>query len=223
MTVDFATYCCAKDVDKLEPVFNRHVKSHGYDFDVINIIFQRIPMRAVSKPAKGYHIGRHNYNQILISNGINPDNKEADDYTHGWDAAHYWKHHCVNHLKALNKSTADYIVLADADCYIKEQPRSWVTEGIKILESDKSILVVSPSDGTKGAHQTQNMSQQVMLVNRKRLLKIDFDLPFEGFKEGGPMQEYYFMLEGRIGRYMEKNNLYRYMLSSQFRYWHSQW
>jgi len=223
MTVDFATYCCFKDKDKLAPVFEDHVKSHGYAFDNVYLIYQRCTTIEKTNDRKLVWITAGGYKGILIRNGINPDNKEADDYTHGWDAPHYWKHHCVNQLAALNASTADYIVLADADCYIKEQPRSWVTEGIKILQTNPSILVVSPSDGTERAHQTQNMSQQVMLVERKRLLGIDFDLPFEGFKEGGPMQEYYFMLEGRIGRYMEKNNLYRYMLSSQFRYWHSQW
>ena len=223
MTVDLATYCCYKDIRKLEPVFDEHVKSHGYDFDNIHLIYQRCEPVNFRKDVNNCIIHEYEYNHILSRNGINPNNEEADDYTHGWDAAHYWKHHCVNQLEALNASTADYIVLADADCYIKSQPSSWVEYGIEVLKSNKSILVVSPSDGTTLAHQTQNMSQQVMLVDRKRLLGIDFDLPFEGFKEGGPMQEYYFMLEGRIGRYMEKNNLYRYMLSSQFRYWHSQW
>jgi len=223
MTVDFATYCCLKDRYKIENLFNNHVKSHGYDFDETFLIYQRCWPNVKVKDAKILEISRRDYDDILSNNGINPFNDEADDYTHGWDAAHYWRHHCVNQLKALNTSTADYIVLADADCYIKEQPSSWVEHGIRILQTHKSVLVVSPSDGTHKAVRTQNMSQQIMLVDRKRLLGINFDLPFEGFREGGPMQEYYFMLEGRIGRYMEKNNLYRYMLSSQFRYWHSQW
>lgn len=222
MEVDFFTYCCHKDKEKLMSVLYDHVKSHRYDFNSVNVVFQRTPIRK-SDNFNSYYISEDDYDNILLKNGINPNNEEAEDYTHGWAAAHYYKHHLVNHLKALNESTADYIVLADADCYIKDQPSSWVTKGINILQNNKSILVVSPSDGTKLAHQTQNMSQQVMLVERKRLLEIDFDLPFEGFKEGGPMQEYYFMLEGRIGRYMEKNNLYRYMLSSQFRYWHFGW
>lgn len=224
MTVDFASYCCAKDRDKLEQVFNKHVESHGYDFDNVFLIYQRCePNIRVKEEVNILRIGGKDYDHILSSNGINPDNQEADDYTHGWGAAHYWKHHCVNHLTAINESEADYIVLADADCYIKEQTSSWVNEGIKILQNDKNVLVVSPSDGTPKAYKTQNMSQQVMLVERKRFLDINFDLPFEGFREGGPMQEYYFMLEGRVGRYLEKNGLYRYMLSSKHRYWHSQW
>lgn len=223
MTVDFATYCCEKDKHKLNKVFGDHVRSHQYNFDTIHLIYQRCVPVEVNQGIGEYLIRRNQYDYILETNGINPDNKEADDYTHGWDAAHYWKHHCVNQLVALNQSTADYIVLADADCHIKYQRSSWVEEGIKLLKRDPSILVVSPSDGTERAHKTQNMSQQVFLCERQRMLNIDFDLPFEGFREGGPMQEYYFMLEGRIGRYMEKNNLYRYMLSSDFRYWHAQW
>jgi len=222
MKVDLASFCCSKDRDKLEPVFNNHVDSHGYNFDNVHLVYQRCNPKE-KPPVNIIQISEYDYDEILIENGINPFNDQADELTHGWDAAHYWRHHCVNHLAALNTSTADYIVLADADCYIKDQRSSWVNEGIKILQNNKYVLVVSPSDGTPGSHQTQNMSQQVMLVERKRLLDIDFDLPFEGFKEGGPMQEYYFMLEGRIGRYMEKHNLWRYMLSSHFRYWHSQW
>jgi hypothetical protein len=225
MTVDFATYCCDKDRDKLYDNHGHHYQSHNYPFDNSFIVFQRTA--PFDEEFMNGHIPlpirRSDYPLILQENSIDPYNSEADDYTHGWKAAHYWMHHCVNQLEALNESEADYIVLADADCYIKNQRSSWVTEGIKILQENESILVVSPSDGTQIAHQTQNMSQQVMLVDRKRLLGINFDLPFEGFRDGGPMQEYYFMLEGRIGRYMEKNNLYRYMLSSDFRYWHNQW
>jgi hypothetical protein len=221
MTVDFFSYCCHKDKDKLLPALDDHVKSHGYNFNSVNVVFQRTEI--VEGNYNSHYIAESEYNKILSANGIDPDNAEADDYTHGWSAAHYWKHHCVNHLKALNESKADYIVLADADCYIKNQRHSWIDEGIKILRNDKSVLVVSPSDGTPKSHKTQNMSQQMFLCDRQRLLSIDFDLPFEGFKDGGPMQEYYFMLEGRIGRYMEKKNLFRFMLNSEFRYWHSQW
>ncbi len=222
MTVDFATYCCEKDIDKLGPVFNRHVKSHGYDFDLINIIFQRTPMGVINNPVKGYYISDVNYDQILRDNGINPDNKEADDYTHGWDAAHYWKHHCVNQLVALNKSTADYIVLADADCYMVTNT-NWVEKGIQLLKDNRKYLVISPSDGTRVAHETNIMSQQLFLCERQRMLDIDFDLPFTGFKEGGPFAEFYFLLEGRISRYMEKHGLTRFMLSDEHRYWHDQW
>lgn len=220
MTVDFATYCCYKDKDKLMPVLVDHVKSHSYDFDSVNVIFQRTNI--ILGEYNSYHIDNRDYNSILLSNGINPYNKEADEYTHGYNAAHYWKHHCVNHLKALNESTADYIVLADADCYMKTNT-NWVEKGIQLLKSNPKYLVISPSDGTKVAHETNIMSQQLFLCERKRMLGIDFDLPFTGFKEGGPFAEFYFLLEGRISRYMEKHGLTRFMLSDEHRYWHDQW
>ena len=225
MTIDFATYCCSKDADKLQENFKDHLFSHDYNFDNVHIIFQRCEMKFSGYESCQVHqIRKEDYPDILLRNNISPYNEEADEYTHGWDGPHYWKHHCVNHLVALEASNADYIVLSDADCHIKSQPDSWVTKGIKILQSNKNVLVVSPSDGgDKKDRFTQNMSQQLFLCDRERLRGIDFDLEFEGFKEGGPMQEYYFMLEGRIGRYMEKNNLQRYILGNQYRYWHKQW
>jgi len=228
MTCDFAIYCCEKDKDKLQNNITAHINSHGYMFNEHILIYQRVENPGnigVPGPTGGYYeIKKEDYPDILLRNGINPYNEEADEYTHGWNGPHYWKHHCVNHLVALEASSADYIVLSDADCHIKSQPNSWVTKGIQILQSNKNVLIVSPSDGGgKQDRYTQNMSQQLFLCERDRLKNIDFDLPFEGFKEGGPMQEYYFMLEGRIGRYTEKNKLQRYILGEQYRYWHLQW
>ena len=236
MTVDFVTYCCPKDIDKLHENIVDHVNSHGYDFDNKFIVYQRCfpsdeahgfsaklaSLKESISNLKTVSILDGMYNDILTRNGINPNNAEADDLTHGWGHSHYWRHHCVNHLVALEQSEADYIVMADADCHIKSQPDSWVLKAIDVLKRNPEALIVSPSDGST-QKKTQTMSQQLFLVDRKRLQEIDFDLPFEGFKEGGPMQEYYFMLEGRIGRYMEKNNLWRYLLDSSYRYWHKAW
>lgn len=236
MTVDFATYCCHKDIDKLYDNFIEHYQSHQYDFNNAFLIHQRclpegerhgvfdsITRLKESVPnIISLSIFESMYDDILSSNGINPDNKEADDYTHGWGHSHYWRHHCVNHLVALENSTADYIVMSDADCHIQGQPDSWVIKAIEVLKSNSNILIVSPSDGSK-SHKTQTMSQQLFICDRKRLQEIDFDTPFTGFRDGGPMQEYYFMLEGRIGRYMENNNLWRYMLDNNYRYWHKAW
>ena len=233
MTVDFATYCCPKDWQKLHANFVNHLESHNYDFHEIHIVNQRIPNNVSPTQFDEYRVNNHfiktiDYHTILTINGINSKNEDAEKYTHGWGHSHYWKHHCVNHLIALNESTADYIVLSDADCHMSDSQgnltknTNWIKQGIEILKNDVNVLIVSPSDGSK-AHSTQTMSQQLFLCERERLLNIDFDLPFEGFKEGGPMQEYYFMLEGRIGRYMEKNNLFRHMLGADCRYWHLQW
>jgi len=220
MTVDFFTFCCPKDKDKLMPVLYDHVKSHGYDFDFVNVIFQRTDV--IWGDYNSYHIAKDDYDDILLNNGISPNNEEAEEYTHGWGAAHYYKHHLVNHLKALNENTADYIVFSDSDCYMITNT-NWVEKGIQLLKDNPKYLVISPSDGTKVAHETNIMSQQLFLCERQRMLDIDFDLPFTGFWDGSPMQEYHFMLEGRIGRYMYKNGLKRFMLGDDNRYFHDQW
>jgi len=241
MTVDFATYCCEKDKDKLHANFLDHVQSHNYTFDQIHLIYQRVSLPDNGLSSKdsinnrlsfwgdlnvnSYQIKEKDYHSILKDGGIKSKNKEADKYTHGWNGPHYWKHHCVNHLTAMRESTADYLVFSDADCHIKSQPVgvSWVEKAILALKRDPSILLVSPSDGGGRERKTQNMSQQIFLADRKRLKAIDFDLPFTGFRDGGPFAEYYFMLEGRIGRYMEKHELFRLILDDRYRYWHKGW
>lgn len=209
-------------MEKLHSAYFNHVASHNFDFNERHIIYQRVEPKdvGIASNAVVHHIKEEDYDSILERHNINPNNQEADDYTHGWNAPHYWKHHCVNHLVALENSDADYIVMADADCHMLDMT-NWVEKGIKLLKDDKSILVVSPNDGTS-SRKTMTMSQQLFLCHRERMLSIDFDLPFKGFKDGGPMQEYYWMLEGRIGRYMENNGLFRFILPEQYRYWHKQ-
>jgi hypothetical protein len=55
------------------------------------------------------------------------------------------------------------------------------------------------------------------------MLEVDFNIPWnwEVLAPGGPMQEYYYMLEGRIWRYLHKNQLWRCILPDEIaRYWH---
>ena len=144
MTVDFATYCCEKDVTKLHAAYYNHRASHNYDFDESHLIYQRTDDKGVQMPGKKYKISDSDYDNILSKNGINPNNPEADEYTHGWGAPHYWKHHCVNHLTALELSDADFIVLADADCHMLE-PTDWVTKGIQLLKDNPEYLVIHPT------------------------------------------------------------------------------
>jgi hypothetical protein len=76
-----------------------------------------------------------------------------------------------------------------------------------------------------GVRLTQNVSQQMFLCNRAKLVGIDFDVPWnwEFTAPGGPMQEYYYMLEGRMWRYMHHNNMWRAILPKKWRYWHDAW
>ena len=228
-TVSYATFCCEKDKDRAHENFLAHFQSHNFTFDEVFFVHQRcktVPIKVLTG-VKAYWqpwIMDSDYPEILSAFGIPYPDPVLDELTHGWGAPHFWAHHCVNHLKACLEATSEYIVFADADCYMKDQPegKSWIDEGIRILESDPHAFVVSPNDGGPGRAE-RIMSQQMFLVRRSALRNMTM-IPWDGkFIEGGPFQEYFGLLEGRIGRFMEANNLYRYVLPPEFRYYHLQW
>ena len=173
MTIDYITFCCDKDVNKLHDNVVEHQLSHNFIFNKVHVIHQRTSSLGFDYLRKMYpdkyvshEIDAKEYPDILLDFQINPINDEADEYTHGWKAPHYWKHHCVNHLKGLQESNADYIVFSDADCFIKlQRPNySWINEAIKLLRKP-DCLVVSPGDGS-GNEKTQIMSQQLLTCDR---------------------------------------------------------
>jgi hypothetical protein len=93
------------------------------------------------------------------------------------------------------------------------------------------VLIVGPSDGGSMAEAfldggrarlTQNVSQQLFIAERERLRKIDFNVPWhwEKIAPGGPFQEYYFLMEGRIWRFLDREGLWRAVLPDRWRYWH---
>lgn len=245
MLVDFVTFCCPKDIHRLYAPgeLKSRVESHGYAFDNVCVVWQRCGDDFIA--FLGGVTGRYTadcphdvirseaHPNILSEFGIPENDPVADSYTHGPKAAHYWRWHVINHLIGLKVSTADYIVFSDCDCRIKSQPSSWVDKGIYILQRHREVLIVAPSDGGHmaerrlpgGVRLTQNISQQVFLCERERLKSIDFNVPWnwEFLAPGGPMQEYYYMLEGRMWRYMHHYGLYRAILPEQWRYWHDQW
>lgn len=240
--VDFATFCCPKDIRRLAApgeLYSR-VRSHLYHFDNVFVVRQRCrgefddvvfssPEFAVTE------LCSEDYPDILTTFGIKDDPK-ADEMTHGPTAPHYWKWHVINHLIVSYESKADYIVFSDADCRILKQFDTWIDVAIRALSLWPQILIVSPSDGGTmaemiiggfhgGLRLTQNISQQMFIVNRNRFLSIDFDDVWNGIMDapGGPFQEYYYLLEGRLWRYMKNHGLYRAILPDKWRYWHDQW
>jgi hypothetical protein len=236
-TVDFVTFCHKKHIHKLHEsgVLLDMVASHGYPFDNTILIHQRcrnVEYRPIAEfPVR--IIESESHPNILTEFNIGEDAK-ADHYTHGPNASHYWKWHVINHLIGLKESRAGYIVFSDCDCTIKESDPnvSWVEEGIRLLQQYPQILIVSPGDGgemfesrVEDVRLTQNVSQQVFLCHRHTLRHINFGLPWdwEYLAPGAPFQEYYYMLEGRIWRWLYKHNLYRAILSDKWRYWHWQW
>jgi hypothetical protein len=225
-SVSYATYCCKKDMDRVLGSFLSHVETHKHTFDEKFLVGQRLEkdIELFGTDFKFVPIQEQDYSSILWAFGIKYPDPVLDELTHGWGAPHFWAHHMVNHLQTLILCESDYIVFADGDCYLKESPtsHSWVEKGIKILEADPSIFVVCPNDG--GPERLEKiMSQQMFLVNRKRMLEMEF-IPWDGrFIEGGPFQEYYGLLEGWIGRYLAKHNLWRAVMSPEYRWWHLEW
>lgn len=235
-TVDLITFCCPKDIARLHAVGELEALhgSHHYTFDEFILVYQRCEGFPTPHLSWVTQVKSEDHPDILREFRFGEDQSAADTYTHGEKAAHYWKWHVINHLIGLKVSTADYIVFSDCDCRMINQPdMSWVKQGIHYLETYPQILIVSPSDGGSmaerllpgGVRLTQNVSQQMFLCRRDQMKNIDFDLPWnwEFLAPGGPMQEYYYMLEGRIWRYMAHHNMWRAILPEKWRYWHFQW
>lgn len=240
-TVDFATFCNPRDIRHLAQPgeFERRVLSHDYKFSNVFVVRQRcghdfddvifsLPQFAVTE------LFSEDYPDILDMFHI-PEDARGDEMTHGPTAPHYWKWHCINHLVGLLNSDADYMVFSDSDCRILNQPSSWIDYAIYILQKyPETVLIVGPSDGGSMAERviehgevrlTQNVSQQMFCCDRKRLVRCNFNEPWDGNMNapGGPFQEFYWLLEGRLWRIMHNHGLYRAILPEQWRYWHDAW
>lgn len=241
--VSFVTFTHWRDWERLAATDELHIHVASNKFQFAEVIVVRQRLRAVPEAehvnfqllGATREIDSEDHPDILQEFGINPDNPKADEMTHGPTAPHYWKWHVINHLIGLKEANYPYVVFADADCRMKSQPkgRSWIEYGIELLNKNPDILIVSPSDGGHmaerrlpgGVRLTQNVSQQMFLCNRAQLSAINFDAEWNGVMDapGGPFQEYYVMLEGRLWRHMRANNLWRAVLPEQFRYWHYAW
>ena len=228
--VDFATFCHAGDAHRLHAPgqLKMQISSNGYNFNEIIIIYQNKRF-----PCFDYldimDDGRYLIDRCQVVDpvltlrelGVNIDKPQ---YISSTDQAHTWENHVVNHLAAVSRSAADYIVFADNDCWMVRQPKglSWVTKGIEILEGSPETFIVSPNDG-EPARSTQRMSQQMFLARVDEFRNADFDQPgWDGNVNipGGPMPEYWAMLEGRMELYCRMTRQYRQVLGPEYRYWH---
>ena len=233
-TVDFATFCYKGDIHRLHQPgqFKRQVSSNYYDFNKLIVVYQniqpvnQIPLDDLDIPTIYPLITGESYiNKILQWYNIDIVKPQ---YQSDIDHHHQWKYHVVNHLLAAACSEADYIVFADNDCWIKNQPcfidkklPSWVDKGIQLIQNNSDCFMVSPNDGELG-RKTLIMSQQMFLVKRKDFINANFNQPgFTGnIKDYDTMPEYHSMLEGRIHYHCKNVNKYRYVLSPEYRYWH---
>ncbi len=230
MSVDFVTFCYSGDAPMLHAPeqIKRQVESNDYEFDNIFIIYQNCNPRdygffeirgRLPFDVQYGIIQQNNFDTLLRRFGIDID---IPQYVSDTDKLHTWKNHVVNHLAGIQISRSEYVVFADADCWIKSQLSSWVEVGIHLLENDNSIFIVSPNDGENERY-TLRMSQQMFLVRRLDFLNANFNQPNWDRRviiPGGPMPEYWGMLEGRMELYCRSINKMRYVLGSEWRYWH---
>ncbi len=231
-TVDFITFCCPKDIHKLhaEGVLDKAVKSHAHPFRQVYVLHQHVA-GVEARPLPDYAqivtvddeiVGRH----------VHLPDDAAEHYTGPANRAHYWRNHIMNHLTGMEVSQADYILFQDADITYLPETGPWVEEAIQVLESQPSCLMVTPNwGGADGiVHQdgrawyVETVSQQIFLIRRDRMKAVDLNVPWnwEKLAPFGPMQEFYYMLEGRLWRYMDRERLVRGVLKAH-RYWHWQW
>lgn len=245
MTVAFVTFVHPpRYVEKLHRsgVLRAMVESHRHAFDDVVVVHQRC--RAADYPAFGYpcrtvDLPDEEIDNVLRRRGVDPDDQRANELSHGPSGAHFWKFHLANHLLGAEITDSRYIVFADCDTHMKDQPpeRSWIEEGIYLLDAYPHILIVGPGDGGEAggsmgeggwlpnrARLTQNVSQQLFVCRGEQFrYEIDFDVPWDGKFDapGGPMQEYYAgMCEGKMWLYMRKMGMWRAILPDRWRYWH---
>ena len=225
-SVSFATFCWSGDIEKLYAPgqLKKQIDSCLYDFSEIIVVHQNIePL-----PWAGFDIGgpviklvnirEEEKDSLLKAFGISLDGQYQSDT----DQLHWWKNHVVNHLMAVELADSDYIVFADADCWIINPTDSWIKYGIAMLEHDDKIFIVSPNYGEQSRY-TRRMSQQMFMARTEEFRNADFNQP--GWDRnphvpGGPMPEYWSMAEGRIELHCRAANKYRFVSPPEYRYWH---
>ena len=226
--VDFITFCCKADGHRLHALgqLKKQVESNGYNFDHICVVHQLCHPADFENPyfadcpfeVTAWIID--DLDKILSYYRIDINKPQ---YVSNIDKVHTWKNHVVNHLAATMLSSADYIVFADADCWMIRQPlgESWVQRGLEILQSQPDVFIVSPNDG-EPERKTQVISQQMFMTRIDDFRQADFNQPgWDGdVRKMSELPEYAAMLEGRMHFYCKAVGKCRYVLSSEYRYWH---
>ncbi len=222
-TVDFATFCYSGDAERLlinGKQLKKQVISNSYSFDNIIVIYQELNPKNYPWRLDAKEVAIEDIDHELSSFGIDIDKHQ---YVSDTDKVHTWKNHVVNHVVTIQNTRADYIVFADNDCWMVKQPdgKSWVEQGISILERDPSVFIVSPNDG-EPERKTLRMSQQMFMTRVDEFREANFGQPgYTGNpKDYDTMPEYHAMLEGRMDYHCQQSGQYRYVLGPEYRYFH---
>ena len=232
--VDFVTFCYPGDYRQLHHPgwLDKVVKGHSFPFTNVYVLHQG--MNGIDYPPLPDYVKIVPVDETVIEKYIKLPDEDAEKFTGPPNRAHYYLKHVRNHAMGLEVSQADYILFQDADVFLKEDEsdmtRSWITIGMEILQTNPDVLVVCPHWGGADCIVSQHpwgwkcnrYSQQIFLCERQRLKNMDWEAPWdwEHLPEGGPLQEYWGMLEGRMDRYARMHGLYRAAVNSH-RYWHT--
>jgi len=225
ITVSFATFCYSGDAHRLHKLgqLKKQVLSNNFSFNEVIVIHQKCNPQDYENPnfedcsfnIKNYIIG--DLDDILNSFDIDLEGQYKSDT----DNHHWWKPHVVNHLAAITKTYADYIVFADNDCWMIQND-NWIEHAIGMFQKHPSVFIISPNDGEPERF-TRRFSQQMFMVKSEDFRNADFNQPdWDGNVNipGGPMPEYFSMLEGRMQIYADSIDKLRYVCPSRMRYWH---
>lgn len=245
-TVDLATFCCAKDVERLHEPDNliRLTRSSKYPFRQVLIVYQQVPipkwheLDGVVNKVAGFPLKQLELadpREVVLRYVKNAEEIAYADETYGWKHHHPWIGHSANHIFAAENSDAEYMAFFDADCYIKDTvDKSWIEEAIEVLEKYPEVLFVCPNWGQGRGESNRHVeegnfhmttSQQVIFMRRKDLLNLDWDakwMPGMPKAPGAPDSWFYFVTEGRLWRHMRDHGKFRFSLK-RHRWWHLAW
>jgi hypothetical protein len=136
LTCDFCTYCHPGDVERLHAPgqLQKQVESNKYPFDNVIVIHQRCdfndyPDFNTPFNVKNISIADENEMDDILSR-FNINKPQAFDGT-----KYYWKYLTVNYLRAIEEVTSEYVVMADADCWMVENPDCWIEKAFEILRN----------------------------------------------------------------------------------------
>jgi hypothetical protein len=215
--VIFSTKTWQGDYEKIiEGGFNRKYQSCDYPFIQkwlwLNNIEDYIPDNTFETKTDADLIIKTEKlaNEVMESFGVNKETFKGG----------YWysiQEMCELMLAASMK--ADYLVHYSSDA-LQKTP-GWITEGIKILENDKSIHVVSPySEVNTWGDTDQFFSDQCYLIRPLDFYEKDFAKEYVDISDypahGGNS------FEKIMAQIMRENNMYRKILNNHW-YEHEAW
>lgn len=151
MTVTFATKCWEKDWKQmLAGGFDRKVATIGYKFtDKFVVINNGVPEGIKFTPFAAVDVNDDELKEIFGLTEIN--------------------HYASGELTAIDEAVTEYLCYVQGDCLT--EGGDWVTPGVKVLESEPNVMVVSPGSEVNTWHDKDGydhyMSDQAWLVRVK--------------------------------------------------------